>query len=241
MCAGAREAAREKADGHPCHAPPPSSSCGGETERRGGAPRTPASEASSQPRISLRAASHEPPSEIRISAPAYHRSGNEAACSGAARQGGRREEKEEEEEMVHGTLEVLLVGAKGLENTDYLCNMDPYAILKCRSQEQRSSIASGKGSNPEWNENFVFTVSDKATELLIKLLDSDTGSADDFVGEATIPLEAVYTEGSIPPTLYNVVKDEHYCGEIKVGLTFTPEDVRQRGLPEDFGGWKQSR
>uniref|UniRef100_A0A0E0NIB2 C2 domain-containing protein n=1 Tax=Oryza rufipogon TaxID=4529 RepID=A0A0E0NIB2_ORYRU len=237
MCAGAREAAREKADGHPCHAPPPSSSCGGETERRGGAPRTPASEASSQPRISLRAASHEPPSEIRISAPAYHRSGNEAACSGAARQGGRREE----EEMVHGTLEVLLVGAKGLENTDYLCNMDPYAILKCRSQEQRSSIASGKGSNPEWNENFVFTVSDKATELLIKLLDSDTGSADDFVGEATIPLEAVYTEGSIPPTLYNVVKDEHYCGEIKVGLTFTPEDVRQRGLPEDFGGWKQSR
>uniref|UniRef100_A0A0D9YVI5 C2 domain-containing protein n=1 Tax=Oryza glumipatula TaxID=40148 RepID=A0A0D9YVI5_9ORYZ len=241
MCAGAREAAREKADGHPCHAPPPSSSCGGETERRRGAPRTPASEASSQPRISLRATSHEPPSEIRISAPAYHRSGNEAACSGAARQGGRREEEEEEEEMVHGTLEVLLVGAKGLENTDYLCNMDPYALLKCRSQEQRSSIASGKGSNPEWNENFVFTVSDKATELLIKLLDSDTGSADDFVGEATIPLEAVYTEGSIPPTLYNVVKDEHYCGEIKVGLTFTPEDVRQRGLPEDFGGWKQSR
>jgi Ca2+-dependent lipid-binding protein len=107
-------------------------------------------------------------------------------------------------------------------------NMDPYAILKCRSQEQRSSIASGKGSNPEWNENFVFTVSDKATELLIKLLDSDTGSADDFVGEATIPLEAVYTEGSIPPTLYNVVKDEHYCGEIKVGLTFTPEVVSKK-------------
>jgi hypothetical protein len=23
--------------------------------------------------------------------------------------------------MVHGTLEVLLIGAKGLENTDYLC------------------------------------------------------------------------------------------------------------------------
>ncbi|PWZ27312.1 hypothetical protein Zm00014a_022298 [Zea mays] len=45
--------------------------------------------------------------------------------------------------MVHGTLEVLLVGAKGLENTDYLCNMDPYAILKCRSQEQKSSIATG--------------------------------------------------------------------------------------------------
>ncbi|OEL17477.1 Elicitor-responsive protein 3 [Dichanthelium oligosanthes] len=137
--------------------------------------------------------------------------------------------------MVHGTLEVLLVGAKGLENTDYLCNMDPYAILKCRSQEQKSSIATGcnmimhtgKGTSPEWNENFVFTVSDKTTDLLIKLMDSDTGTTDDFVGEATIPLEAVYTERSIPPTIYNVVKGEKYCGEIKVGLTFTPEVVSE--------------
>lgn len=38
--------------------------------------------------------------------------------------------------MVHGTLEVLLVGAKGLENTDYLCtcisltfNKSSYALL----------------------------------------------------------------------------------------------------------------
>jgi hypothetical protein len=43
----------------------------------------------------------------------------------------------------------------------------------------------GKGTNPEWNENFVFTVSDQTADLLIKLMDSDTGTADDFVGEAT--------------------------------------------------------
>ncbi|KAF8704023.1 hypothetical protein HU200_031508 [Digitaria exilis] len=127
--------------------------------------------------------------------------------------------------MAHGTLEVLLVGAKGLENTDYLSNMDPYAVLSCRSQEQKSSVASGKGCDPEWNETFVFTVSDSTTELFIKLLDSDGGTDDDFVGEATIPLEAVYTERSIPPTVYNVVKDEEYRGEIKIGLTFTPEVI----------------
>jgi hypothetical protein len=43
------------------------------------------------------------------------------------------------------------------------------------------------------------------------------------LGSCRIPLEAVYREGSIPPTLYSVVKDEEYRGEIKVGLTFTPE------------------
>nr|CAB3487742.1 unnamed protein product [Digitaria exilis] len=127
--------------------------------------------------------------------------------------------------MAQGTLEVLLVGAKGLENTDYLSNMDPYAVLSCRSQQQKSSVASGKGCDPEWNETFVFTVSDSTTELFIKLLDSDGGTDDDFVGEATIALEAVYTERSIPPTVYNVVKDEEYRGEIKIGLTFTPEVI----------------
>ena len=162
--------------------------------------------------------------------------------------------------------------------------------FKCRYQFYACHVMlncichAGKGSNPEWNESFVFTVSDRATELMIKLMDSDSGTADDFVGEATyvscihvcnyycyiklfivfsqniclevnvlllppvfmllcklqwcygkknlvpystgscrIPLEAVYTEGSIPPTAYNVVKGEHYCGAIKVGLTFTPE------------------
>jgi len=39
----------------------------------------------------------------------------------------------------------------------------------------------------------------------------------------SIPLDALYIEGSIPPTSYNVVKDGHYCGEIKIGLTFTPQ------------------
>ncbi|XP_058078107.1 elicitor-responsive protein 3 isoform X2 [Magnolia sinica] len=126
--------------------------------------------------------------------------------------------------MPAGTLEVLLVGAKGLENTDFLCNMDPYAILICRTQEQKSSVASGKGTEPEWNENFVFTVSEGVSEMTIKLMDSDNFSSDDFVGEATIPLEPLFMQGSIPPTVYNVVKDQEYCGEIRVGLTFTPEE-----------------
>ena len=30
-------------------------------------------------------------------------------------------------------------------------------------------------------------------------------------------------EGSIPPAVYNVVRDQEYKGEIRVGLAFTPE------------------
>ncbi|KAL9329901.1 hypothetical protein ACSQ67_004904 [Phaseolus vulgaris] len=134
--------------------------------------------------------------------------------------------------MPQGTLEVSLVGAKGLENTDYLANMDPYVIFTCRTQEQKSSVATGKGSNPKWNENFVFNISEGVNELRLKIMDSDSMSADDLVGEVT--------EGSIPPTSYNVVKDNHYSGEIRIGLTFKQLDHRERCIEEDFGGWKES-
>ncbi|GAB2213545.1 hypothetical protein Droror1_Dr00017855 [Drosera rotundifolia] len=63
--------------------------------------------------------------------------------------------------------------------------MDPYVALSVRSQEQKSNVATDDGSEPEWNETFVFTISGDAPELIIKLMDKDNFSADDFVGEAT--------------------------------------------------------
>jgi len=36
----------------------------------------------------------------------------------------------------------------------------------------------------------------------------------------SITLDALFNEGSIPPTSYNVVKNDSFCGEIRVGLTF---------------------
>lgn len=39
----------------------------------------------------------------------------------------------------------------------------------------------------------------------------------------SISLEPLFMEGSLPPTAYNVVKNQEYCGEIRLGLTFTPE------------------
>ncbi|XP_060207106.1 elicitor-responsive protein 3 isoform X2 [Lycium barbarum] len=121
--------------------------------------------------------------------------------------------------MTRGKLEVLLVGAKGLDNTDFF----------------------RKGSEPEWNETFVFSISEGVEELFLKIMDSDSVGEDDFVGEAKIAIEPVFSEGSIPTTCYNVVKDEEYCGEIRVGLTFTPEEYSERGCEEEsFGGWNES-
>ncbi|CAH8357618.1 unnamed protein product [Eruca vesicaria subsp. sativa] len=143
--------------------------------------------------------------------------------------------------MSHGTLEVVLVSAKGLEESDFLNNMDPYVLLTCRTQEQKSNVASGQGTTPEWNETFIFNVSEGTTELKAKIFDTDVGTEDDPLGEATIPLEAVFLEGDIPPAAYNVVKDEEFKGEIWIALSFKPSENRSRGFEEEsYGGWKNS-
>ncbi|XP_076891493.1 elicitor-responsive protein 3-like [Bidens hawaiensis] len=144
--------------------------------------------------------------------------------------------------MPEGTLEVNLVSAKGLENTDVLFNMDPYVILSYKTQEKKSNVASGKGSNPEWNETFLFNISSSdSTDLKIKIMDSDTGSADDLVGHASVPLDALFHDGDIPAKSYNVMKDDAYCGEIRIGLNFTAQRSRDFDPADgNMGGWKQS-
>ncbi|KAD3068077.1 hypothetical protein E3N88_35957 [Mikania micrantha] len=101
--------------------------------------------------------------------------------------------------MPEGTLEVLLVSAKGLHDTDILC----------------------KGSNPQWKETFLFDVSSRdSTDLKIKILDSD---------------------GDVPPKSYNIMKDDAYCGEIRIGLNFTAQKSRSfEPTDRNIGGWKQS-
>ncbi|KAE9592244.1 putative C2 domain-containing protein [Lupinus albus] len=125
--------------------------------------------------------------------------------------------------MPRGTLEVILVSAKGLPNADFLKKMDPYVVLSYRAQEHISSVAEGAGSDPIWNESFLFTVSDNVSELKLRFMDKDDFTDDDYLGETNIFLEPVFYEQSIGETVYNVVKEDKYSGEVKVALRFHPE------------------
>ncbi|XP_058744058.1 16 kDa phloem protein 2-like [Vicia villosa] len=143
--------------------------------------------------------------------------------------------------MPRGTLEVVLISAKGLDDNDFLTSVDPYVILTYRAQEHKSNVQEGAGSNPQWNETFLFTVSDAASELNLKIMEKDNYS-DDNIGEAKISLDAVLEEGSVPESVYKLVKEDEYCGEIKVALTFKPERNEEQGYnkEEESGGWKES-
>ncbi|GLT43849.1 hypothetical protein SLA2020_177790 [Shorea laevis] len=151
--------------------------------------------------------------------------------------------------MAVGLMEVFLANAKGLQDTDFLGGIDPYVLIQYKGQERKSSAAQDKGSNPTWNEKFTFRVeypgSGSQYKLILKIMDKDTFSADDFIGQATIYVEDLLAQGSengtaeLHRTKYSVVNAENsYYGEIEVGVTFILKKEEEAG--QDIGGWRES-
>ncbi|KAK4373577.1 hypothetical protein RND71_008961 [Anisodus tanguticus] len=151
---------------------------------------------------------------------------------------------------IFGIMEVNLVSARGLKNNEFWDGgIDSYVLLQYRGQERKSSTAPGQGSKPEWNEKFTFKIEYPSTDgqykLMLKLMDHDTFSSDDYLGEATIYLKEFIELGlengraEIHPRKYSVVgSDQCYCGEIQVGITFTPKEAIEE--EEEYGGWKDN-
>ncbi|KAI5346428.1 PREDICTED: elicitor-responsive [Prunus dulcis] len=152
--------------------------------------------------------------------------------------------------MAVGILEVMLVSAKGLGDTDLFSRMDPYVLIQYKGQERKSSVAREQGSSPVWNERFTFRAeypgSGEQYKVTLKIMDKDTFTADDYIGEATIYVKDLLALGvengtaQLHPLKYSVVRaDGTYRGEIQVGLTFTPR-AEQQHEGQEFGGWKHS-
>ncbi|KAF9676833.1 hypothetical protein SADUNF_Sadunf08G0044300 [Salix dunnii] len=152
--------------------------------------------------------------------------------------------------MAVGILEVQLVNAKGLRDTDFFGDMDSYVIVQYKSQERKSSVARGQGGHPVWNERLKFKVEypgqGSEYKLSLRIMDKDTFSSDDFIGGAKIYVKELLTSGvqngnaKLHPSKYRVVDaSQSYVGEIEVGVTFTlMEEQIYDG--EEYGGWNES-
>ncbi|XP_006644991.1 elicitor-responsive protein 1 isoform X1 [Oryza brachyantha] len=152
-----------------------------------------------------------------------------------------------------GVLEVHLVDAKGLAGNDFLGEIgkiDPYVVVQYRSQERKSSVARDQGKNPSWNEVFKFQINSTAAtgqhKLFLRLMDRDTFSRDDLLGEATIDVTDLISLGmehgtwQMSESKHRVVlADKTYHGEIRVGLTFTAA-AKPQDHGKQVGGWAHS-
>ncbi|KMT18324.1 hypothetical protein BVRB_2g024820 isoform B [Beta vulgaris subsp. vulgaris] len=153
--------------------------------------------------------------------------------------------------MTAGLLEVLVVSACGLPKLDFLTDkIDPYVLVNYKGQERKTRIARGQGGNPEWNQKFTFRAeypgSGSDYNINLKIMDHDTFSSDDFIGETMIHVEDLLALGvdngsyEMNSTKFRVIgSDQKYRGEIKVGVKFT-KTSNDDDDEEEIGGWKDS-
>ncbi|XP_010554608.1 PREDICTED: LOW QUALITY PROTEIN: elicitor-responsive protein 1 [Tarenaya hassleriana] len=154
--------------------------------------------------------------------------------------------------MAVGILEVNLISAKGLKCSDFLGKIDPYFVLvEYKGQIRKTSSAREGGRNPTWEEKVRWRAEYPGSggdyALLVKLMDHDTFSSDDFLGQATVYVKEMLELGAekgkaeIHPTKYRVVgADLNYSGEILLGVSFSLLD-KDNDEEEDYGGWKSSQ
>eukprot|EP00245_Coleochaete_scutata_P011543 TRINITY_DN4303_c0_g1_i1.p1 TRINITY_DN4303_c0_g1~~TRINITY_DN4303_c0_g1_i1.p1 ORF type:complete len:576 (-),score=137.84 TRINITY_DN4303_c0_g1_i1:55-1782(-) len=108
-----------------------------------------------------------------------------------------------------GQLDVKLVAAKGLLNTDMLGKSDPFAILYVRPIPSRmyKSPTVQNSLNPVWNEAASFVVEDWQTQkLVVMVMDEEGVQQAQLVGCADIPLKQL-PPGHLQDVWLNLVKD----------------------------------
>jgi Ca2+-dependent lipid-binding protein len=88
-----------------------------------------------------------------------------------------------------GELYVKISKCEGLDDADYAGTTDPYAYICIGDCEPQQTTKKENTLNPEWDEEFTFTI-DKPLkrDINIKIYDDDSFARDDCIGEINFPL-----------------------------------------------------
>lgn len=90
-----------------------------------------------------------------------------------------------------GILDVTLIKAEGVMNTDILGKSDCFVVLFVRKKPERIKRSSTRKNslNPVWNEGFRIEVDDPQYQsLTVQLMDEESASSADYIGRAVIPM-----------------------------------------------------
>lgn len=79
-------------------------------------------------------------------------------------------------------LELRIVEARNLPNTQFFGKIDPYCTVSLENKQWRTQ-AIDNNTNPQWNEVFKFNVADADSSRLHFVVWDDNPGRDDFIGE----------------------------------------------------------
>lgn len=144
--------------------------------------------------------------------------------------------------MATRTLNVEVIGASGLKDTEFIGKSDPYVILSIGKEQRKSKVAKDQPETPVWNETLSLPVvdTDADAELLIRILNDDRLGRDEEMGRVVIPVSLVYGGGYSASVFPLELKGKPH-GEIQLSLSFEGEDYQghreeHHGLTEKVEG-----
>ncbi|KAH6802371.1 hypothetical protein C2S51_033817 [Perilla frutescens var. frutescens] len=141
--------------------------------------------------------------------------------------------------MTAGIMEVTVVGARDLKNTEYFGRIDPYVVIQYKNEEQKSTTGRPKttksrlrlrlrcciclqgqgGRRAVWNEKFKIRVEypeeKQQQKLLLKIMDNDNFTQHDYLGQATVYLNELFEVGvekgkaELPIQKYRIVSSNN--------------------------------
>eukprot|EP01060_Flectonema_neradi_P039156 TRINITY_DN8509_c3_g1_i1.p1 TRINITY_DN8509_c3_g1~~TRINITY_DN8509_c3_g1_i1.p1 ORF type:complete len:377 (+),score=56.01 TRINITY_DN8509_c3_g1_i1:146-1132(+) len=86
-----------------------------------------------------------------------------------------------------GKLDVRIVGAKNLANTQHIGTSDPYCVVSCEGKKYRTTTINNS-LNPSWGEKFTFMVADPASSRLHIEIYNHNMMHDDKMGHYSLGL-----------------------------------------------------
>ncbi|PRQ17776.1 elicitor-responsive protein 3-like [Rosa rugosa] len=122
-----------------------------------------------------------------------------------------------------GVLDVSVIGGRNLKNPDKVGKV--MVIVNYKDQEHRTQPVVCHGTDPEWNEQLLFTIADSVEDVRLRVHDGDYVT-DEEVGHSSIPLNTLLESGyeaQIEAHPYDVSRGGDTYGEIIVALHFHPE------------------
>ena len=128
-----------------------------------------------------------------------------------------------------GTLIIRPICAKLLRDTDFLTKMDPYCVITCGGQRQKTRVASGAGKTPNWSDQFVFK-RNYEDMINIAVYDYDGNSRDDIIGEGSVSFSRITSTANWEDWV-DISHKGRKSGEVRLSVTFTP-DAGAPGYPQ---------
>lgn len=120
-----------------------------------------------------------------------------------------------------GRLDVRVVSARNLADTQWVSKPDPYCILRLERQQHKTTVKENN-LNPEWNEVFKFTVADENSSQLVVEVWNKNVISDELMGTYKLSLTSL---------VRGVVSDQWYL----LQNSKNNSEIRLRVMAHDFG------